>query len=961
MRISLIERSNLRVAFAVFCGLMMGPVWAQDSSPSAATFEVSDGVVEEVVVTGSRIRRENGYDQPTPVTSITSEALQAAAPSNIADGLNQLPQFKPTDTRSLCCAIGSVGNYLNLRGLGTSRVLVLLDGYRIAPTRQSGDVDVNLLPEMLVKRVDVVTGGASAVYGSDAVSGVVNYVIDQDFTGFKAIAQAGTSGESDNDEVKFGIAGGMSFASGRGQVVASFEHYESDGFRIDAREQARNGHYLGGVGAPTLPFENLFGIVSIGATNGGVIVNETNFLPEADAGAPLAGTLFLPGGTTRPFEMGPRVVGITPVASGGDGFVYGAGSALAELETDKLYTRLNYDISDNLSAHVRLNAAESSTVQYTLESSARGGTAFTIFRDNAFLPDSVGAQMDAAGVGSFRLAREHNDWGMIGNDITNTTYDINIGLDGAFAGTSWTWQANYSTGETELDGGAINDPIIENVYAATDAVIDPASGNIVCNVTLTNPGEFPGCEPFNPFGEGSTSAAALGYMVGTSDQVITNGQDILSIGAQGEWFDMPAGPLAVAVGTEYIQRDLKMTSNPYALTQVNPTGIRGLPTNYCPTPETCQFGRWAQGNFGEADASDSRYEVYGEFLAPLLRDRPGAHLLELNGAYRYTDYEYSGGVNTWKVGLDYMPTESLRFRATTSRDIRAPNLFELFAGPTRSFGSTTLIFDPLNPGGIPGNYVNLSQGNPTLEPETGDTVTIGFVYEPSWLPGFSGSIDYFDIQIDDAIADTTPQSVINRCAQGDQMSCDAISRDPTTTAITQIVVQKINLDSTSVRGIDFDLSYQREVGPGLLKLRLIATNAQERVEVVGDAVTDYAGFTADPEWRGNLTAAYDVGNFYFFWQQRYVNSVQKWAFVPGGPQFKDPDFPSVSYTDVTASWNIGGSGFELYATINNLFDKKPPLQPTPFVPGLAFPISPAGNPNYDMVGSMYTVGARMVF
>ncbi len=959
MRTTLIERFNLRVALTVFCGLMTGPAWAQDSSPSAATEQASDEVVEELVVTGSRIQRENGYDQPTPVTSISNEALQAAAPSNIPDGLNMLPQFKPTNTRQRCCDIGTSGNYLNLRGLGSSRVLVLLDGARIAPSRESGDVDANLLPEMLVNRVDIVTGGASAVYGSDAVSGVVNYIIDQDFTGFKAMAQGGSStGHGDNDEVKFGIAGGMSFASGRGQVVASLEHYESDGLRISDREQARNGHYLGGVGAPTLPFENLTGIINIAATNGGVIVNETNGLPVPDAGAPLAGTLFLPGGTTRPFDMGPRVVGITPVARGGDGFIYGAGSALAELETDKLYTRLNYDLSDNLSAHVRLIAAESNTVQYTLESSARGGTAFTIFRDNAFLPTSVGTQMDTAGVSSFRLAREHNDWGMIGNDVTNSTYDINIGLEGAFTGTSWSWQASYTNGETELDGAAFNNPIIENVYAAADAVIDPASGNIVCNVTLTNPGEFPGCEPFNPFGEGSTSAAALGYMVGTSDQIITNGQDILSIGGQGEWFEMPAGPLAVAVGAEYIQRDLEMESNTYAVTQVNPTGIRGLPTNYCPTPETCQFGRWGQGNFGVADASDSRSELYGEFLAPLLKDSPMARSLELTGAFRYTDYEYSGGVNTWKIGLDYVPVEPLRIRGNISRDIRAPNLFELFAGPTRSFGSTTLISDPQNPVAVPGAYVNLSQGNQNLEPETADTMTIGFIYEPSWLPGFSGSIDYFDIEIDDAIADTTPQSVLDRCEQGDQMSCDAVSRDPTTNIITQIILQKINLDSLSVSGFDFDFSYQREVGPGLLKLRLIATNASERITVIAGNETDYAGFTGDPEWRGNLTAAYDVGNFYFSLQQRYIESVKRWIFVPGGPRFEDTDNPSVSYTDLTASWNVGGTDrIQLYATINNLFDKQPPQQPTPFVAGLAYPT----NASYDIVGTMATLGARIVF
>ena len=955
-------KNKIEIGFVwVFVALFAAVSAQSHAAGSELNADSAEDAVEEVIVTGSRIQREDGYDQPSPVTTVSNEMLLSAAPSNIADALNQLPQFTGSLTRTSCCGIGSSGNFLNLRGLGTSRVLILLDGDRVAPTRELGDVDVNLLPEMLISRVDVVTGGASAAYGSDAVSGVVNYVIDQNFDGVKVTAQGAQSTYGDNKEIKFGLAVGNSFADGRGHIVASLEHYESDGLRVDARSESRQGHYLGGFGIDAIPFENLTGVMSTSATNGGVIVNAAG-LPVADDDAPLAGTLFLPEGGSRPFVFGTPIPGITPVALGGDGYVYGPSSALAELRTDKFYTLLNYDFSDTVSAYARINAAESATFQFPLQNSQSGAAAYTIFRENAFLPAAVADQMDSAGVSSFRLARQSNDWGMIGNDVVNQTYDVSAGFNWSTEN-GWDWKLNASHGQSELNAGVVNNAILDHVYAAADAVVDPSSGEIVCNVTLTNPGEFPGCRPLNVFGENAASQAALDFVLGRSEQVIKNQQDVFAINTQGRLFDIPSGEVVVAAGVEHIRRSLDQSSNSLALSQVNATGVRALPASLCPTSETCRFGRWNQGNFGVADASDSRNELFAEVLIPLLSDTAFANYLELNGAYRYTDYENSGGVDTWKIGLDYQPTDSLRIRGTRSRDIRAPNLFEMFAGATRSFGSTTLVQDPLNPTPVPGNYVNLSRGNPNLEPEIADTYTIGFVYQPAWLSGFSGSIDYFDIELRDSIADTTPQSVLDRCAEGDQDACGSISRDAATNTITQIVLQRINLDRTIVRGVDFDLSYSRDVGPGFLQIRMLATKLIERSSTVGTAEFDFSGFAGGPEWRGNLTISYEMDTVSLFWQQRYIDRVRRWLFLPPGSNvFANPEFASVSYTDVTATWNLGHNrDIELYGTINNLFNKKPPVQPTPFVAGLAYPSFPTGNPNYDIVGTQFTVGARVTF
>lgn len=916
---------------------------------------------DAIVVTGSRLQRETGYDQPSPVTVVGGDMLQKMAPSTIPDALNQLPQFIGSQSRATCCGPSTSGNFLNLRGLGSQRVLILLDGDRVSATRETGDVDVNVLPELLVERVDIVTAGASAAYGSDAVTGVVNYVIDQDFEGIRFLAQSGLSSYGDNEEYRLGVAVGTSFADSRGSVIASVEHYNNNGLLVDARPEARDGHFLGGVGSPDLPFVNLTGIRNLAATDGGLIINSTG-LPFADAGSPLAGNLFLPGGAgTRPFDPGTRIVGFLPTAVGGDGSIYGAVSALAALENSKFYGRMNYEFFDNLAGHIRVVVSESKTRQFPLESQQTGGTAFTIFRENAFLPASVGAQMDQLGVSSFRLARSSKDWGLMVNDYTNRFLEINFGLDGTLIG--WDWQARYSHGRVTLNGGIGNNVILDRLYAAADAVSDPSTGQPTCNVSLTNPGAFPGCVPINLFGQNSASPEALDYILGFSDQRIRNTQDYFGLTAQRSLFSLPGGDVILGIGYEHIARSLLQETNALAVSQINPTGVRGLPTSFCPSVNTCRFGRFNQGNFGAADASDTRNEVFAEISVPLLEGVTLAETLAIDAAFRHTNYENSGGVNTWKVGVNYAPISGLRFRGTASRDIRAPNLFELFAGPTRSFGNTVLIRDPENPNPVPGSYVNLSQGNPALNPEIADTFTVGVVIEPPFLPGFSGSIDYWDVAISDEIINTSPQLVLDRCAQGVQSACEAISRDPGTGTITQIVLQRINQTQSAARGMDFDFSYVSELGGGDLRLRLLASRLFERSNTNEDVQIEFAGFAGTPEWSGNFSLNYDVGRFGFFWQQRLVGPVDRWLFEPPGSQvFEDPRFPAVTYTDISATWRIGeDERFEVFGIVNNLFNRRPPIQPTPFVAGLAFPTFPTGNINYDIVGTQFTFGVRGTF
>jgi outer membrane receptor protein involved in Fe transport len=940
----------------MLAGLPALPAAAQ--APGAAATATDDSGT--IIVTGSRIQR-TGYDQPTPVTVQTTEALLESAPTSIADGLNRLPQFQGSRTRTFCCEVSSVGNFLNLRGLGTTRTLVLLDSQRVVPTRESGDVDVNLLPELLIERVDVVTGGASAAYGSDAVSGVVNYIIDNKFVGVKMSGQYGLSTYGDDANVKLSAAIGSSFADGRGHFVFSVDHFDQKGIHsLDDRPQSRRGAFLGGNGTAATPFLTLEGVRQATVSYGGVIIGSSQ-LPIPDAGAPLAGTQFLPGGTTAPFTFGTPIPGSPGFYIGGDGILNNLADPAQALRADRLYGRLSYDLTDDITAWIRINAGESRTRGDVLADNRQTTTAYTIFRENAYLPAPVAAAMDSAGVTSFRMARFNRDFGPIRLDYTNRTFDVAAGLEGKI-GAAWKWSAGYSHGETIQHARSENVGNISRIYAQADAVVDPANGQVVCRVTLTNPGVYPGCVPINLFGEGAPSEAAKAYSLGVSAQRVKNTQDVYHAEIQGDLLSLPAGVVSVALGGEYRRRSLLETSNDIALNQIQAIGIRGMPTPFCPTVATCRFGGWQQGNFGEANASDNVKEGFVELIVPLLKDTPFFQALDFNGAFRYTDYKNSGGVSTWKLGLSWSPVADLRIRATRSRDIRAPNLFELFAGPVNAFQPG--LTDPLT-GQTNVIAITRTQGNPNLDPEKANTLTLGAVYTPSWFPGFAASVDYYDIDVGGALSATTSQATLDACARSDQGACSRITRDASNN-IQQIVLQQINLNSRLVRGIDFDISYASTLAGGKLNVRILANRALDYIDTVGGVRLQQAGFyntgnqLTVPNWRGNLSINYETGPWNLFVQERYIGSYTQLPPLPT-QIFAHPKIGAVFYTDLTLRYALNGIGnakAELFGTVNNVFDRKPPFIGNRFAAGLGYPTAPA---LYDLDDRYFTVGARIKF
>ncbi|MEH3158550.1 MAG: TonB-dependent receptor [Sphingomonas taxi] len=916
---------------------------AAEADADPADRPATDG--PDVVVTGSRIVR-NGYSAPTPVTVATTTDLQLATPTNLSDGLNKLPQFQgsisPKSNSQLFANSGEHGNLLNLRGVGANRVLILLDGVRVPPTTYRGAVDSNIIPQLLVQRVDVVTAGASAAYGSDAVSGVVNYVLDGKFTGLRGVAQSGVSDRGDLGNYRLGLAGGLSFAGGRGHLLASYERFDSKGITRDARGYG-GGRYAavgrtagaGTAGTAANPLVFISGGAATVQTFGGVI-----------SGGPLAGTVFLPDGTTRSLVAG-TATGTPGINIGGDGFYLGDNNQLiAPLTTDQAFGRFTYELADNVTAYVQGSYSRSKTSYDTQANNILGGR---IYSGNPFLPASVQSRLTATATDSFALFQYLQDSGPFHTEDTTDAYLVGGGLKGTLGG-GWKWNVDYLHGRAKTTVAQSNQFEVPKLYAALDAVRD-TSGNIVCRVTITNPGLYPGCVPINVFG-GRPSAAALAYVTGTSRYEAVNVSDNVMAGISGDLFALPAGPVSIAIGGEYRKQKLDLTSNADPSVAVDFTGIRGNPVRT----------RFVSLNVGSAHGDVSVKEAFGELAIPILKDTPFFRALDLNGAVRFTDYSTSGHVTTWKGGATWKPVDDLTLRVTRSRDIRAPALFDLFAGQ-QSTSST--ILDPVT--NTSGTVFQQPGGNVNLNPERADTLTFGAVVQPRFIPGFSVSIDYYRLTIRDAIVTPTGNEILTECFNSGSTSpvCSAITRPTPTSFPTSIALIPQNLALLETAGIDVDATYRREIAGGTFNARVYAnfvdkfvqqtSSTQPRIDYAGYGVNGTVNY-ARPKFKAAVSLGYEKDGFNLFVQENIIGRVKI-----GPLQVYDvPAIKPVAYTDLTIAQSIKASGgdAQFFLTVTNLFDKQPPLVPNAGVPGLYYPTLFS---LYDIAGRTYTAGVRFRF
>lgn len=886
--------------------------------------------LEEIVVTGSHIRRD-GFSYSSPVEVIDSEVLEFTGTTNLGDLLQTLPQnVQAINNANSAFTVQSAGlNLTSLRNLGTSRTLVLINGRRfvsgVSPSVGYA-VDLNAIPVGMIDRIEVLTGGASAVYGSDAVAGVVNIVTKTDFEGIMIDAQVGASTRSDKNKEDIYVTFGGELGDG-GNAWMSLGYSNDD--PLFARDRAYSN--------TDLAVYDLDGD-GFGETDEWL---GSSFLPEGRFGGLLGdGTTFRSGLADREnsdrFNRADYRTIFNPIERR---FAYGAAT---------------YPISDNVEAFGEMNysvvEAFSQLEPFALDLNSniwftqRGGTGGldvatspllpTLLRDN--LLDQGVTNLNQLGVNN--TARRLVEFGPRQTDIQRTTlrgvFGLNIDLTD-----NWYLTTYYTYGKTDQDQQSTGQINVERAALALD-VEDDGNGGLQC---VNEQARLQGCVPFDIFGADTISPAAVAYLsLPTNRQGIVE-QEVFNVTISGDTpLELRGGPVAVAFGSEYREE--------------RGADIPG---------ESVQRGITAGNASAPTDGSFDTLEFYGEVSAPIF-DR-----WSVDAAVRIADYSSVGNQTTWKLGTDISIMEDLRFRGTVSTSVRAPNISDLFAGAGQTFRN---IQDPCdgvdatttgnvaeNCRSIPviadriadqGSFT-LSQverqstggfliGNPNVAEETADSITAGLVWQPEFVSGLSASLDWYLIEIDDGIATTPRTVVVARCFDVDPASfdptCGGLARrnlNPGEGALVEVDSITSNENRFETEGLDLQARYQLAVGPGDLSLGLFYNHLFkfDTIGIVDGSLDEDAGEVLYPENRVVLNIGYRMDDWDASWRIRHWDRVKdsntpeltnENSDVFGNPVGPSKnEMPTYIYNDFSIAYS--GDQYMIRAGINNVFDKQPPL------------------------------------
>ncbi|HVW74300.1 MAG TPA: TonB-dependent receptor [Rhizomicrobium sp.] len=938
-----------------------------------------DGTAESVTVTGTRI--VNGAQSPTPVTAVDASSLLTQSPISIPDALLQLPQFAATtgartQVEANGRGFGTPTPGFNLYGLGTIRTLVLMDGNRVPGTFYDTTVNVDMLPQMLVQRVDVVTGGASAVYGSDAVAGVVNYILDHNFNGFKGLAQGGISTYGDAKSFRLGGAVGFEVIP-HGHFEASAEYYDSDSVPDSStRPFGASSCSLVGNGKAATPYTMACGIRQSNASPNGLIVN-----------GPDKGMQFSANGQSIiPFNPGTTTTTANANIGGDGGVTHNEGLTPTD-HTFQGYARFDYDITKDLSAYVEGRYGINYTIgESQIYTNTDGQYPLWIYSGNAYLTAAEQASLFPTGSGGVDIARFDNDLmrQLSVRQYTNTN-SFSFGLKGSTFG-DFTWDAHYTHGDNHVTLTTYNNVNTAHLYAALDAVKDPSTGNIVCASSITEPGAFPGCAPINLFGQGQASRAAQNYIFQNTYWVAANSMDDVAANLTGTLFNGWAGPVKAAVGLEYRSQGLNVRSSTPDDT-FNSQGLRLAPYG---TYSNGNGGTAATNPYGSYPSSDLAYykEVQSpgqgnesisegdvELDAPVLKDLPFVELLSLNGAYRYTQYAAAGNgthssfsANTWKVGAEWSINDDVRLRLSESRDMRAPTLWDLYQQQEISSSGIT---DPLT--GVAGSVNTVTGGNPNLKPETSYNYTGGVVFTPSWIPNLTASVDYFHIKIDNAIGSVNGlnTTIYQDCqATGAPQFCGLVVRpgayNSTAPSNFPTLVYNVsqNVALQEVEGFNAEVNYANDLSSwtnlsGQVNLRVFWTHQDldRQASLPGTLVSNYAGTTTAPRDKVNITLGYNIDTFGVSVVEQLISSAN-WQPSPAQNIYAMPKIPGYGLTDLNFTYGFTADDVPATAFVNisNLWNANGPLTGGwTGSPGLLYPV-----PTYaDVIGRYFTVGVRV--
>jgi outer membrane receptor protein involved in Fe transport len=944
---------------------------------------------ETVVVSASRITA-SGFAAPTPTTVVGAADIQQNAQPNVFDTVAQLPSLAgSTGTQAGTGGTSSGNNGLssfNLRGLGTIRALTLIDSQRVVPAYVTGIADVSEFPQLLIQRVDVVTGGASASWGSDAVGGVINFVTDKKYNGVKGNIQAGMSNYGDDTSALFQLAAGSGLFAGQGHIEASAEFYRNDGV---PSPNIIGGAMTNGRCCNTNPGSLSYTTANIPVPPAGqgyvpqftpVLGAQTNSASEYGliTNTALKGLAFDANGNLTPFQLGSPCVGTTCV--GGDL----TDSEIKRTQEDPItrtvfYTRLSYNLTPKFEIYGTFNFGNVFTTN-TPGTGQKTGVAIpcgnAVGGPNFYLSASVNAACVANKITSFTLGVSYDKFPPIDMVTLRQQRRYVVGADGAFSmfGSDWTFDAYFQHGENDTSIH-INRIILPARYnAAADAVAGP-NGTVVCRSAVA---QASGCVPFSIFGGTPLSPQALNYVdpaTGGPLSITNERQESAAISINGTPFKNWAGDVALALGAEYREEAYQTIGDPYGdgVSATNPnTALQPADPLLDPTGNN-----WFAGNFHHGNGNYHVYEAFVETGIPLIDDTQWGKA-DFNMAGRATEYSTSGFVDTWKLGMTWdTPVDGVRLRALQSRDVRAPNLSELFAAPITQ---NNFVINRLLPPTAPTVQVtNEIIGNPDLKPETAQTTEIGLVYQPSYLPGVSLSADYYRVGIKKQIGSLTNQQEIDLCQiylNTSYCSKFFLNGTPGTANFNYTIVQPFNLAQTVTDGLDIEASYQFDLQdwdvPGRFVLRGLANHVSKFISdtgVIGNPPAELAGAQVNaagttgfgggvPLWKIFATQSWNADPISLTVTERFFSNgvLNPYGIVcqPGTcpaptalhPTYSAMNTPGYLFLDVGGSYKVSDR-LEAFFKVNNVAD---------MLPKQVFAAN--SSVGADPVGRLYRVGIR---
>ena len=942
---------------------------AQQAEPTSTPSQE----VEEIVVTGSRIARPD-YSSTSPIVTFSQQQITEAGTVNIENALNQLPQFVQGQMQSTIGAVALAGRAsLNLRGLGETRNLVLLDGRRLPLSNANAVVDVNLIPQFILGGVETITGGASAVYGSDAMSGVVNFKSRDHFEGIQLDVRSGISDRGDAKTADYGITAGFAISEGKGNVLLSAGYTDRDVLWGRDRDFFQLGVLSSFIGqgtyvpAPTnLPQQAVVNTVfgNYGVAPGAVLNSRSIGFNDNGTLFGQIGALNYQGPTTEFFSTTGANVR-QPVTY--QEFV------VNPMERKSFYGKFDFDVTDSLTAYGQF-LYNKTTATGQVGWSPTLFVVPTVPVTNPFIPADLRTILASRPQPTAEFTMNQRYMGLeyrnFPSDFTVGQYIFGLRGDLPFKDWRWDIYGSYdSTDLVETQDKAILLSRMRNLLTAPDGGASICAGG------------------FNPFGlanQTSISGACRSYLEAETHDYTQLTQTIFEGSLSGSLFQMPAGDLRFALTLDKRDNEFEFDPDP---ARENGDIIGTLPTF-------------------PAQGSTSVKEAAVEFLVPLLSDAPLAHRLELNLGFRTSDYEFAGQVETYKADGLWSPLKAITFRGGFEHAIRAPNIGELYnqLGAQAQIGSPPGQGDPCDvrtttrtgpngalvrnlcvATGVPAPIADtyqyttvaigvINSGNTDLTPEEADTITFGVVLRPEFdaalVHDLSLSVDYYDIDITDVIAPIAGGTALSKCYNLDGSNptydaanpfCQTLRRNPLTGGVDTVAAPYLNLGGLRTSGIDTQIDWRIPIGPGSLDLNLLAnfTNSYEVQLLQGSPWQEFAG-TIDgtqnggipvPDWKTLTSLTYRLPSFEVGVRWRHLPEMDDITSVtrPASPA---PGVPSYDLFDVTLAYKFNGT-INVRGGINNAADKEPPI-----VGGTIGQTQPG---TYDILGRYYYLGLQLGF